>query len=217
MFIGHFGFALGAKTGKSGVSLGTLFLATQLIDLLWPTFLLLGIEHVKIQPGITKITPFNFIDYPYSHSLLMVILWGIVLGLTIAIFKRNYRGGLIVGLCVISHWFLDLIVHRPDLPLFPGSSELLGLGLWNSFPGTLIVEGVLFTAGVIYYLRVTKPRNKTGIYSFWALIGFLVLIYIGNLFGDPPPNVTALAWVGQLQWLFVLWGYWIDRNRDDEK
>ena len=131
MFIGHFGVGLGAKKAAPGISLGTLFLASQFLDLLWPTLLLFGWEHVKIQPGITDLVPLNFTDYPYSHSLLFAILWGIVIGGIYLLVKKNFRGAIILALCVLSHWVLDLPVHRPDLPLFPGSAMFVGFGLWN--------------------------------------------------------------------------------------
>ena len=213
MFIGHFGVGFGAKASASKVSLGTLFLAAQFVDLLWPTLLLLGIERVEIKPGITQFTPLHFVSYPISHSLLMVCVWGLLFGLIYGVVQKNKQGALVLGLGVVSHWILDLIVHRPDLPLYPGESPLLGLGLWNSLVGTFVVEGVIFIVGLVLYLRVTRPRNRAGLYGFWALVGFLVLVHLGNVFGPPPPNITAIAWGGQLQWLLVIWAYWIDRNR----
>lgn len=213
MFIGHFGVGLGAKKPAPHISLGTLFLAAQFLDLLWPTFVLLGWEHFTIQPGNTKLTPLYFSYYPYSHSLLMAVLWGILFGLVYYIFRRNYKGAVILGLCVVSHWVLDLLVHRPDLPLFPGDSPLVGFGLWNYPTIAIVVEGLIFIIGLLLYLKTTKAKNKVGSYAFWALILFLVLIYLSNLFGAPPPSATAVAWVGELQWLLIAWSYWIDRNR----
>ena len=168
MFIGHFGIGLGAKKAAPSISLGTLFLAAQFLDLLWPTFLLLGWEHVEIEPGNTQMTPLNFTDYPISHSLLMAIVWGGVMGLAYFLIKRKYSGAIILGLCVVSHWILDLLVHGPDLPLFPGNSPLVGFGLWNNEPLELIVEGSVFIVGLVLYLRVTKPKNKVGTYGFWS-------------------------------------------------
>jgi hypothetical protein len=213
MFIGHFAVGFAAKAKVPQISLGTLFLSAQLLDLLWPTFLLLGWEHVKIAPGITEVTPLNFTHYPISHSLLAVLGWSLVAGLVYWLFKRNWSGALIIGLCVISHWFLDLLVHRPDLPLHPGGSQLVGFGLWNSFAGSLAVEGLLFIAGIYFYANVTKSRTKAGKWGFWGLVAFLVLIYAGNLFGPVPSEVTEIAWAGQLQWLLVLWAYWLDTKR----
>ncbi|MFC1889642.1 hypothetical protein ACFL4G_07795 [Thermodesulfobacteriota bacterium] len=213
MFIGHFGVGFGAKALGPRVSLGTLFLAAQFVDLLWPTLLLLGLENVEIAPGITKLTPFDFTSYPISHSLLMVCVWGLLFGVIYWLVKKNVKGALVLGLCVISHWVLDLIVHRPDLPLYPGGSPQLGLGLWNSLAGTLLLEGSLFVAGVMLYIRVTKAKSRVGIFGFWALAGFLVLAYLGNMMAPPPPDTNAIAWASQLQWLFVAWAYWVDRNR----
>jgi hypothetical protein len=119
----------------------------------------------------------------------------------------------IVGLGVFSHWALDFITHRPDLPLAPGSSLFFGLGLWGSFVGTIVVEGGLFLAGVVSYVRTTRPLDRTGSLSFWGLIAFLVITYLANLFGPPPPGSNALGYVGLSMWLFVAWGYWIDRHR----
>ncbi|WP_210463909.1 metal-dependent hydrolase [Rufibacter roseolus] len=213
MFIGHFAFGFGAKSAAPRVSLGTLFLTAQLLDLLWPTFLLLGWERVVISPGITKVTPLDFTHYPISHSLLLVLGWGLLSGGLYWLLSKYRRGALVVAICVLSHWVLDLVMHRPDLPLYPGDSPLLGLGLWNSLAGSLLVEGLLFAIGVELYLRSTQARNRTGNWSLWALIIFLVVVYLLNLFGPAPPAVSAIAWAGQLQWLFVGWGYWIDRNR----
>ena len=124
------------------------------------------------------------------------------------------KGSIILGLCVVSHWILDLIVHRPDLPLFPGNSPLVGLGLWNYKLAEVIVEGLIFMAGLILYLKATKPKNKTGIFAFWSLIAFLVIIHISNLFGPPPTSTTAIAWAAESQWLLVIWAYWADSRRE---
>ena len=213
MFIGHFGVGLGAKKTAPKISLGTLFLAAQFLDLLWPTFLLLGWERVAIQPGITKMTPLDFTYYPFSHSLLMACIWGALFGIIYFMMKRNSRGAIILGLCVVSHWILDLLVHRPDLPLYPGNSPLVGFGLWNHMPAEIIVEGLIFFAGLWFYVRSTKAKNNVGSYGFWGLIVFLLFVHVSNMFGSPPPSPVAIAWVGELQWLVVIWAYWVDRNR----
>jgi hypothetical protein len=213
MFIGHFGAGFGAKAAAPKTSLGTLFLASQFIDLLWPCLLLLGAERVRIAPGITRVTPLDFEYYPISHSLLAVAGWALLFALVYRIMTRYTRGAAVVGLLVLSHWCLDLIVHRPDLPLSPGSSIRVGLGLWSSLAGTVVVELFVFAVGVVIYLRRTRAVDRVGKWSLWLLLGFLLVIYIGNLFGPPPPSVSALAWVGQSQWLLIIWGYWIDRHR----
>jgi membrane-bound metal-dependent hydrolase YbcI (DUF457 family) len=213
MFIGHFGVGFGAKAVAPKVSLGSLFLAAQCIDLLWPTFLLLGIERVRIDPRATKVTPLDFVYYPISHSLLAVLGWAVLVAVAYQLLRHSRHGAVVLGLAVVSHWLLDAIVHRPDLPLYPGSTHLVGLGLWSSLSATLAVEFFLFVLGVWLYLRTTAPTDAVGKWALWVLIAFLVVIYLANLFGPPPPHVTALAWVGQAQWLVVAWCYWVDRHR----
>ncbi len=213
MFLGHYGIGLGAKGAAPRVSLGTLFLAAQFLDLLWPTLILVHLETVKIKPGATKLTPLNFVSYPISHSLLMALVWGLLIGGVYWLQKRNTRGALVVGICVVSHWLLDMVVHRPDLPLFPGGSFRAGLGLWNMPARAIFVEGLVFLFGLTIYGRITKAKNTSGRIGFGALVLILSLIYIANIAGPPPPSTGAIAWAGQLQWIFVAWAYWIDRNR----
>jgi FtsH-binding integral membrane protein len=213
MFIGHFGVGFGAKAAAPRASLGVLFLAAQFVDLLWPTLLLLGAEHVKIAPGITKVTPLDFTDYPISHSLLAAVVWAVLFAGVYFIIGKYRRGAWVCGLAVLSHWVLDLVVHRPDLPLMPGGAARFGLGLWNSLPATLAVELAVFGLGVFLYLRTTRAVDRTGSIALWALVVFLLLIYASNLIGPPPPSVTAIGWVGQAQWLLIVWGFWVDRHR----
>lgn len=214
MFLGHFGVGLAAKPLQPRVSLGTLFLAAQLADLLWPTLLLLGVERVAIRPGLLAGSPFDFIYYPFSHSLLAQLLLGLTLGLAYGLLRRNWRGALLVGLLVPSHWLLDLVMHRPDLPFYPGPSPKVGLGLWHSLPATLVIELGLLAVGLWVYVRTTRPRNRTGRYVLWGLIAFLLLSYLGSELGPPPTSVKAMAWGGQLLWLSVALGYWADANRE---
>ena len=213
MFIGHFGIGFAAKFAAPKTSLGSLFLAAQFIDLLWPTLLLAGLERVQIVPGITTVTPLDFEHYPISHSLLAVIGWGLLFTVTYLMLRRYPRGAIVLGLAVVSHWLLDAIVHRPDLLLYPGATQPIGLGLWSSVGLTVAVELPIFLAGLWLYQRTTQPVDATGRWALWGLVAFLLLIYTANLFGSPPPNVTVLAWVGQAQWLLVGWGYWVDGHR----
>jgi hypothetical protein len=213
MFIGHFGLGFGLKRAAPAVSLGTLFLAAQFVDLLWPTLLLLGVEHVEIIPGITAVTPFDFVDYPISHSLLMMVVWGLLFGTIYWSVNKSRAAAAVCGLAVVSHWFLDWLVHRPDLPLYPGGGPLFGLGLWNSLPATLLVECAVFAAGFAVYLRTTRALDSKGSAGAWSLAAFLVAVHISNLFGPPPPSVQAVALAGQAQWLLVAAGYWVDRHR----
>lgn len=213
MFLGHFALAFAAKTATPRVSLGTLFLAAQFIDLLWPTLLLMGLERVRIEPGATVVTPLVFEHYPYSHSLLAVLGWALLLAGLHFLLVRDRRAAVVLALLVISHWLLDLLVHRPDLPLWPWGGQLVGLRLWSSLPLTLALEVPLFVIGVWLYARSTSPLDAAGRWGLVGLVLFLFVVYAGNVLGSPPPSVAVIAWLGQLQWLLVLWGYWVDRHR----
>jgi len=212
MFIGHHAAGFVSKRLAPQVSLGTLFFATMFLDLLWPVLLLLDLEHVRIDPGNTAFTPLDFYDYPISHSLLTVLGWSVLIGVAYGVVRKNRRGATIVGAAVLSHWVLDFVTHRPDLPLWPGG-PLVGLGLWSSVPGTVIVESLFFLATLALYLRTTVARDRTGSIALWALVIFLVLIFLANLVSPPPPSVNAIAWTALLAWLFVPWAAWIDRHR----
>lgn len=213
MFIGHFAVALAAKRSAPGVSLGTLFLAAQLADLVWPTLVLLGIEDFSIRPGITAVTPLDFTRYPYSHSLVGMALWGLGLGIVYFTIKRRALAALVLFMVVLTHWLLDFVSHRPDLPLTLTGAERFGLGLWHSRIATLAVEGLFFAACVWIYVRATRPVDAAGRWWLVALVAFLVVVYLANIFGPPPPSVAAVAWTAQAIWLLVAWGYWIDRHR----
>jgi len=214
MFIGHFGLAFGAKKAAPAVSLGSLFLACQFADLLWPTLLLLGIERVEVEPGVTAMTPLNFVSYPYSHSLLALCVWGLTAGIVYALVRRA-RGlaALTLVALVVSHWVLDVVTHRPDMPLTLNGPARLGLGLWFSIPATLAVEFVLFAAGLAVYLRATSARDRIGSIGLWTLAAFLLIVYLAAAFGPPPPSATAVAWSAQALWLVVVWGYRVDSHR----
>ena len=214
MFLGHFGAGFAGKAAAPRVSLGTLFLAAQFADLLWPTLLLLGLERVEIVPGITAVAPLDFVSYPISHSLAMAVLWGLVFAAVVRLATGRGRAAVVLGVLVVSHWVLDLVVHRPDLPLAPGLATRVGLGLWASVPATVVAEGLVFATGLAFYLRATRARDHAGVWGLWGMVALLVLIYAGNLLGPPPPSAAAIAWAGQAQWLLVLGGWWVDRHRE---
>jgi FtsH-binding integral membrane protein len=214
MFLGHYGLGFGAKKLTPSVSLGVLFAASQFADLLWPTLVLLGVEKVQIDPGITVVTPLNFVSYPYSHSLEGLVIWGVLFGLVYWLIRRSrLSAAVVVAALVVSHWVLDAIVHRADLPLTFHGSTRVGLGIWYSLPATIFVEGVIFAAGVLGYTQATRARDRIGSIGFWSLVGFLAVVYVANLFGPPPPSSTAVAWAAEAMWLLVAWGYWVDKHR----
>jgi membrane-bound metal-dependent hydrolase YbcI (DUF457 family) len=213
MFIGHFGVALVAKKWAPGTSLGTLVFAAEFLDLLWPIFLLLGLEHVRVVPGITKMQPFDFYDYPISHSLVTAILWGVIVGAVYFVLRRYRAGALAVAALVVSHWVLDFVVHRPDMPLWPGGPKL-GLGLWNSWLAGMTVEVLIFAAGLWTYLGVTRARDAVGRYAFWSLMALLFFGWISVLFGPAPPDLKSLALGSLSLWIVVPWGWWADKHRE---
>jgi hypothetical protein len=214
MFLGHFAVGLGAKRAAPSVSLGSLFAACQLADLLWPTLVLLGIERFEIRPGVTAVTPLDFVSYPYSHSLVALTMWGVLFGASYALINRSgVSAAITLAVVVVSHWALDVLVHRPDMPVTISGSTRLGLGLWNSVPGTLVAELSLFVAGVALYSKQTAARDRIGSLGFQSLIAFLLVVFFLNIFGPPPPSIAAVAWSAEAMWLLVIWGYWVDRHR----
>lgn len=216
MFIGHFAVALAAKKAAPKTNLATLIAASQLVDLLWPVFLLLGWEHARIEPGNTVVTPLDFYDYPITHSLAGALGWSLLFAGLYYMRRKLTKEAVVVGLVVFSHWILDLLTHRPDLPLLGNDSMKFGLGLWNSFAGTMLVEFGLFGIGAFIYLKATKANNRTGTIALVSLLVFLVVMHLGNLFGPPPPEIGMVAIAGNAMWLFVLWGWWIDKNRNSK-
>ena len=213
MFIGHFAVGFAAKRFAPRVSLGTLFAAVQFQDLLWPLFLLLGFEHVRIDPGNTAVTPLDFYDYPFTHSLSGAVVLAAAFGAGHWLSRRDARAALLLSAAAFSHWLLDFVPHRPDLPLTYGGAEKVGLGLWGSVAATVVVESAMFAAGVWLYVRSTEPRGAAGRYGPGALAALLFLIYAANLFGPPPPDVALIAIAGNASWLFVLAAWWADRDR----
>jgi membrane-bound metal-dependent hydrolase YbcI (DUF457 family) len=213
MFIGHFGAGFASKSVSRQCSLGTLFMAAQFIDLIWPILLLLGIERVEIDPGNTAFTPLNFVYYPFTHSLFGVLIWAVLFGAVYFAFRKNVRNALLLAGLVLSHWLLDLIVHRPDLPIIPWSEFKVGFDLWQSIALTLLVEGMIFAAGVLIYMRTTRAKDRVGSFGLWGLLVFLVVVYLLSAFGPPPDAVRPIAVVGLFQWLLVAWAYWVDRHR----
>ena len=213
MFIGHFAVGFGLKRAAPRTSLGILIASTVWADILWSIFLLLGWEHVRIAPGDTKFTPFDLYDYPWSHSLFMTLVWALGLGLLYRALRRDQAGSWAIALGVISHWILDWLTHRPDMPVYPGGPKL-GVHLWNSITGTMTVELLMLTVGVWLYIRTTRARDRIGRWAFWTYVGFLLFIYIADRFGPLPENTRQVAWTGLVGTIvLLLWPWWFDRHR----
>ena len=213
MFIGHFAVGFAAKRFAPRASLGWLIAAALFLDLVWPLLVMAGIETVRIDPGNTAFTPLDFVYYPWSHSAVMTLVWA---ALVAAVFQWKigyWRGTVAIAVGVTSHWVLDAVSHRPDMPLAPGLQSKVGLGLWNNVAATAAVEIAMLLGALILYTRATRPRNRAGQYGYWSFVGLLAFLYAGAIHGEPPPNVTVLLLTALSAWLAVWWAAWLDRNR----
>jgi membrane-bound metal-dependent hydrolase YbcI (DUF457 family) len=215
MFIGHFAVGFAGKSFAPRASLAVLLAAPLLLDILWPFFVLFGWEKVRIDPGNTAFTPFDFISYPWSHSLLMSIVWATLFASIYYLATRYRPGALVVWVGVVSHWVLDWISHGRDMPLYPGSTRL-GLGLWNSIPGTMAVELVMFAVGVGMYVAVTRARDRVGRYGFVAYVALLLVAYLQDRIGGPPTSISNdVIWPAIIaETVLIPWAWWFDRHRD---
>jgi membrane-bound metal-dependent hydrolase YbcI (DUF457 family) len=212
LFAGHLAAALAAKRAAPGVPLSVGVAAAYALDLVWPILLLLGVETVRVNPGDTAFTHLAFVHYPWTHSLALALVWSGLAGLLGRVVLRSRRAGGIVGALVLSHWVLDWLTHRPDLPLWPGGTKA-GLGLWYSIPGTIVVEGGLFVAGIWLYTTTTDATDRTGTISLIALLALVGLVWITQPWTPPPPSSTAVAWGAMALWVLPLWAIWIERHR----
>jgi len=209
MLVGHFAAGLLAKRAVPRVSVGTLMLAAMLSDLLLFIFLIAGLEEVEISRGglIGR-------NIALSHGLLMDAIWAALLAAAYFLWRRYSPGAWALAACVLSHWLLDFVSHKPDMPLSPGVSARFGLGLWNSLPATLVVEGGLWVTAVILYARAMRPKSRAGIFAFWGAVAFLTLAWIGNIAGPPPASATAAEFQGLIFFsTAVAWFYWVNRLR----
>src|ERR1700677_2537457 len=211
MFLSHYAAGLAAKKWAPKVSLGILFLAAVWLDLLWSLFLLLGWESVRITPGITQVLPIDFTDYSLSHSLVMALAWAALSGFVSLIITKNEKASLVIAGLVASNWLLNAIFHHSDMYLLPSydyASVKWGLGLWNSVAGTIVVEGILFAAGLWVYLKATQADDMAGQLGFWALCGILTVVFVSIFLLPAPKSESLVAIAGQVQLLFVAWGFW---------
>ena len=213
MFIGHFAVAFAAKKLSPKTSLGTLVLAAEWSDFIFPVLILAGLEHAGIKEGANAFLRLDLSDYPISHSLVAGLGWSLLLSGLVLWRSRDRRAALVVAAAVFSHWLLDFISHTPDVPLWPGG-PLVGLGLWRSVAATVAVEGLMFAGGLWLYFRSTRARDRIGRWGAAGLAVFLAVLYVMNLTSPPPQDVQAFAWVGLSAWLLVLWAWWVDLHRE---
>jgi hypothetical protein len=198
MFLGHYGAALALKRAEPKISLGTLFVATQLADLLWGGFLLLGWEHVRILPDDNPLLALQFYDYPISHSLVAALAWGLAAAALYYSWPtrdttRHWQAAALVGVAVASHWVLDLVVHVPDLPLAGNDSPKVGLGLWRHFGASVALEFVVLGAGAALYVARRSRRHPVRPVRLGFVLLLLAATYVASLFSPPPPSVAVIG------------------------
>jgi hypothetical protein len=217
MFIGHAAAGFAAKKLAPRASLPWLLVAPWLLDFLWPVFLVLGVERVRPRTAASPFLNLDFVSYPWSHSLVMALVWAALFAFAYVHVTRDRRGALVIGALVVSHWAIDLLVHVPDLPLWPGPSARYGLGLWRFPAYTMFVEGVMFVGGLAVYVACTRPRDRTGNLALGGLVAFLLGIYWLSLSGGPPPSHLAIAGTMLVfGGVLVPWAAWVDRHREDQ-
>jgi membrane-bound metal-dependent hydrolase YbcI (DUF457 family) len=214
MFIGHFAVGFASKRWAPRTNLAVLLAAPLLADILWPAFILAGVEHAHFAPGQTPFLGLHLDDFPWSHSLLMDMVWAVLFGAAVWGYAKDRAAGLVVAIGVLSHWVLDWVTHRPDMPLWPGGPEY-GLGLWYSVRGTVVVESVMLAVGVSFYLAATRPRDRIGRFALLGMVVVLAAMYVASVYSPPPPSMTVVGWMGLvMSALFLAWSWWIDRHRE---
>jgi hypothetical protein len=216
MFAGHYGVGYGGKEADRWVPLWVLFIAVQFLDVVWTILVLANVEKATIVPGLTDASDFQFTYYPYSHSLTAAIGWSVLAYAAVRLLAprawRTNAAGLLVGVAVLSHWPLDLIVHRADLPLWDDTNKV-GLELWSNAPVTFVVESILVILGVLLYVRATKDGARAGLAAAWILAAVIVVIDAVAVFGTSDSVKTAAA-TGLFGYLFLAALAWlVDRLR----
>ncbi len=216
MFIGHYGPAYAIKRWQPQIPIFVLFIAVQLVDLGWAILVMLGIEKVRIVPGITATNPLDLYYMPYTHSLVAALLWSAVAGGAYGLLKgqsQARRVAVAIGIAVFSHWLLDLLVHRPDLPLYDNTAKV-GLGLWNYPVPALAVEIASIVVGLWLYLGNSRARDALGRIGPWVFVALLVGIQLMAFFGRPPETPNQAALMGLVAYLlFAGIAAWLDRHR----
>ena len=215
MFVGHYGPSLAAKAVQKSIPLWLLFLAVQLVDIVWAILVLLGIEKVRIVPGITATNPLDLYYMPYTHSLVAAIVWSLLLSGIYRLTPRasNWTAAAFVGVAVFSHWVLDLLVHRPDLPLYDNTAKV-GFGLWNFPVIAFLLEAAFLFGGIFYYLKKTSPTGTGGRYGMIIFGVVMLAVQSSVFFGPPPPSPQAVAVMALVSY-FVFAGvaWWLEGKR----
>lgn len=212
MLVGHFAVGLAARRIAPKAPMALLLTAPLVLDLLWPLFFFTGIERFEIDQDQRAFLVLELIDVPWSHGLVASIFWAALLAVPYFLWRRDARGAWVLGALVLSHWVLDVVTHQPDMPLWWGGPRL-GLGLWYSTIGTVVVE-LLFTAACVFlFVRAQPASGPSGVASLWVPGALMMAVYLHSAFGAPPPGAAVAAGAGLSLWLTPLWGWWLDRAR----
>jgi len=214
MLVGHYAVALIAKRNQPKINLGTLVFAAMLADFAWCAFMILGLEQVQFKSGLGAGQYFSATNIALSHSLLMDFVWATLFGLAYFLRSRHPAAASTIFFVVLSHWFLDFVSHRPDLPFAPGTRRFVGLGLWNSIPATLLVEGAFWLFAILLFVRATHSRSRKAAFVFWAGISLLTLVWLSNIAGPPPQNPKVAPFASLIFFsLTLVWACWVNRSR----
>jgi hypothetical protein len=212
MFIGHFAPALIAAARPKAAGLGTLFVAAQLVDIGFAALLIPGVEAMRIVPGITAMNPMDLHHMPYTHSLLGALIWAKIFGVIVWFATKRKEAAIGAALVVVSHWFIDLLVHIPDLTLY-GMPPKLGLGLWNHPLIAMPLEIALIGGAFLFYMQRTSA--PTGNRRLWILAGLLALAQAIDWFGPKEPTYSLAVPATMLFAYILLAGAaaWAGANR----
>lgn len=214
MFVGHYGVSFAARKLEPSIPLWVLFLAVQFLDVLWAPLVLAGVEKVRIVPGFTATNPLDLYYMPYTHGLIAAVLWSCIGGIAYQLVARpsRRRASVIVGLAVFSHWVLDFIVHRPDLPLYDNTAKV-GLGLWNAPVLAFLLEVAILFGGMWFCLRGRLARSMGTLVFGVVMFAFEAYIF----FGPPPVSggaIAATALFAYAVFAAVIW--WLQDRRRPE-
>lgn len=213
MFVGHLAVAFAAKRWEPNVNLGWLVAGVTALDLVWPIFVITGLEHATVSPGATAFTPIVFDSYPWSHSLVMTFVWGLLLVAIARVAKVTPKAWTLLAALVMSHWVLDVITHAPDMPIWPGEGPKVGLALWNSIPATLAIEGALWVIGIGAYMQALSRKGQRPGWLFWAFVIVSTVMWASGPWMAPPPDTRSLGWFALIGWIVIPWAALADRFR----
>jgi hypothetical protein len=215
MGIGHLAASFALRSRFPRVPLYVLLVAGVLVDLFWGVAILAGLEHAHVDPASPSSVPLVLDSAPFTHSLLACVGWGVLVAAAWGLARRDRAGALVLGALVVSHWLLDWVSHVPEMPVLP-SGPYVGLGLWRSRGGSLVVEVSMLWIGLALYARATTARDRIGTFGVLAVTLVLTAMGVATFLGPPPPSVTPLA-VGNLALALLLLPIeWVDRHRQVE-